>query len=715
MARFARAVSRWLPGIVHLPVFFCAGLWLLGYPLVGDTSDPGHKPTDWTDHVLNRYQVLVMNRLQASPVALEYAADIQPDGRWADIDYMDETRASWAPYQHMARIRVMSRYLSESAVQKQDTATLITGIESGLRHWHAERYQSPNWWFNEIGVPRAVRDTIVLTRDVLSAPVLDAAIEILGQHRMRGEGANLAWSADLALHYGCLTGDMDRIETAAARMWREITVDAAQGIQSDGSFLQHGPRLQTFHYGSQFISSIVDTAWQLAGSPWAIPAAQRAILTDHLLNGPRWMSRGIASSPGTVDRVVARRWGLRPAGGLIPVLDLWMEVDPAVRPDLEAYRMALLQDEPAVLGFRHFPRSDFTVYHRPNTSLFLKTISDRTGLTEVMNRENLKGQSYLHCGDHYVIRDGHEYHGLPPVWNWSRLPGLSMPPWPSQPFQKAFVGGLGNGTSGLATMEYVRKGAETEFFGVRKTWFFHGDTVVCLLGDWTVTGREEPVFTALEQCRWRDTVYVTTGTMASEELEAGTHAFEDLQWLLHNGIGYLPLQSIGVQVKLEEREGEWHSINERYSPEPVRAPVLQVLLEHPVPLLSAGWVIHLDATTAKLEQIYRKPPWKILQNDGGRQVVRFADGVHMAAFFEQGAIEDMLTVDQPCLAMWTHDTLWLCDPTHAGTLLSGLWRGEPFEIELPPGGHGVEFGIAERQSLRSGSTNACLSDMIGLL
>jgi|ADGO01.1.fsa_nt_gi Polysaccharide lyase family 8, super-sandwich domain. len=84
---------------------------------------------------------------------------------------------------------------------------------------------------------------------------------------------------------------------------------------------------------------------------------------------------------------------------------------------------------------------------------FLKTISSRTLPTESINNENLKGR-LLHSGDAYLVRDGKEYYDLMPVWDWNLLPGVTVFPGAAAAARLPWVGGVSNGMSGAAVMDY---------------------------------------------------------------------------------------------------------------------------------------------------------------------------------------------------------------------------------------------------------------------
>ena len=288
-------------------------------------------------------------------------------------------------------------------------------------------------------------EIIVLLGDNLTGARRQAVLEVFGQLKMRATGANLMWSGELAFLYACVTGNRAQADEAARRVWAEVAVGKREGIQPDGSFYQHGPRLQTFHYGAGFLGTACKLAWQLRQTPWAIPREQRDILSTYILTGPQWMCRGVFAPPGTLDRAVSRKGSLRSAS-LVGTLKTWREMDPEHRPEFDAIidrqGGGKRRRSPATATFA---LGDFTVYHRPQASFFLKTVSERTGMTESINDENLKGSPFLNCGDHYVVRDGLEYHDLQPLWQWKHLPGLTMVADDLKQKRTPFVGGIGNG------------------------------------------------------------------------------------------------------------------------------------------------------------------------------------------------------------------------------------------------------------------------------
>ncbi len=644
------------------------------------------------DQVIRSYRVQLLSRNPpAAETIRKYAEGISKDGTWPDINYADKSMASWKPIGHLNRAREMALALAAGKLSQKDERNTRSAVGLALDNWCAKRYRAPNWFFNEISVPGQMRDIIILLGNDLKGERRKGVTEVMGQLNMRSSGANLMWSAELSLHHGCITGNQPQVEKAAQAIWKEIVIGKRDGIQCDNSFYQHGTRLQTFHYGGGYLGVVCNLAWQLRQTPWAIPQDKRKLISDYILEGPQWMCRGTSTAPGTIDRAASRKGALRGAG-LTGQLRLWMEVDPARSQEFKAV-IARQEGRGAPLtGYRHFFKSDFTVYHRPAASLFLKTISERTTLTESINSENLKGVPFLSCGDHYVVRDGLEYNDIQPVWQWKFLPGLTMLPEDLKPSRTPFVGGIGNGLSGLTAMDYARASTNGTTLSLRKSWFFHDDSVICLMGGLETVKANGPVVSSLEQCRLRGPVTVRGSNGVARELKPGTYDFTSPRWILHNNIGYIPLNMAGVRVFLGPREGNWNSINSQYPATTVKEPVFQVLADHGKTQGAQGWIIILGAAPKELDILARDPPWRILRNDRDCQAVRFKGGLRMASFFQPGSsgTTKELTVDKPCLAMWTEDRLWLSDPTMGGKVISITWQQKQYTAKVPGGG-----GIAQ--------------------
>jgi chondroitin AC lyase len=639
--------------------------------------------------------LIVSGKTLNKKTTLGIAKSITEIGIWEDIDYLHKERAGWKPSEHLKRTKDMATLLHIEDITEEENKLLLSSIFLAIEHWLSKRYTAPNWWHNQIGVPRMMRDITVLMWDRLTEDQLKGMIEVISQFKKIGmTGTNLIWLAEIALHKGMMTHDKALIDEAVERLWKEIKSHGKEGIQKDGSFRQHGERLQTFHYGIGYVDMIVKLAWQLRDTPWAIPQKKKKIISNYLLDGAQWMCRNGFTVPATLDRCVTRKGNLENPTFLIQALTLWKELDPENRVQLEAFIKRLKNEGKPLSGFRHFPRVDFTVFHRPKGSVFLKTVSNRTHLSETMNGEHLKGQPFMNCGDHYIMRNGTEYHELQPVWDWEKLPGLTSAQVMTKAKRMDFVGGLGNGPNGLTTMDYSRSLEDGSHFSIHKTWFFYQDLFICLLSKPKNYAFQQTLETSLEQCHLKGEVRL--GQSGKETvLEKGLHHLENIDWILHNNIGYLPLAPSNSMVYIGQRAGNWGSINQRYGKDASQESIFQISIEHESEFPLKGWVVVLDADPQKLNLCSKNPSWIILENNSSLQAINFSEGLTMSSFRGAGSIglqpDRKLTVDQPCLAIWSHDHLWLNDPTQKGFTMNVHWQKQQHFISLPKGGKSFEL------------------------
>jgi hypothetical protein len=74
----------------------------------------------------------------------------------------------------------------------------------------------------------------------------------------------------------------------------------------------------------------------------------------------------------------------------------------------------------------------------------------------------------------------------------------------------------------------------------------------------------------------------------------------------------------------------------------------------------------------------------------------------MASFYGPGSTgrELEVAVDKPCLAMWSEDRLWLCDPTMKGRDISVSWQQREYSVNLPEGGNVEQVAPADADKPR---------------
>jgi Polysaccharide lyase family 8, C-terminal beta-sandwich domain./Polysaccharide lyase family 8, super-sandwich domain./Polysaccharide lyase family 8, N terminal alpha-helical domain. len=637
------------------------------------------------DTLLSRYrQYLFRTANPGEQTVNKWKHELNAAGQWPDINYADTDPGGWKLRSHLERLKEMAWGWANPASPHYHNQLLWEKINAALDHWLAHRYQSSNWWQNEIGVPRWMRDIIILLRNDLTPQRLKQSMEVLSQMVVHDDyvAGNLIWGADLGLHYGALTGNDTLIHHCRNLVLNEIKIGRGEGIQPDYSFQQHGRRLQMYQYGKAYLCEAMRMAWQCRETALAFPQEKLNILTDFVTNGWQWMARGIHTVPGTMDRSASRKGELQSAD-LRALLPFIIELQPGRAAELQTM-LNVQNGQGALSGFRYYPYSDFAVWHRPHFSFFLKTISARTHATESINRENLKGKLF-NSGDAYLIRNGCEYFNLLPVWDWTALPGLTTWKVAHQANRNDFTGSVSDSLDGFTAMDYSLKdqtGKST--LAARKLWACHGDVVVCLVSSPKTTNITGPVYTALDQCRWQGAVTVNKKGRLKK---AGEYTLNGVKWLHHAGFAYIPLQPASLQLHMKVVEGSWTNINAGETTIPLKDSVFMPVLLHEDSKPMA-YVLAYSETPQQAATIAARPNWKIIRNDDSAQAVLFSDGTLMAAFYKAGKVQDV-QVDQPCLVMLKKGKMILSDPTHKGITVTIHHNNSTTILPLPKDGFSI--------------------------
>ncbi|UKT64928.1 polysaccharide lyase family 8 super-sandwich domain-containing protein [Pedobacter mucosus] len=616
---------------------------------------------------------------------------LQQNGQWADIDYKDKGPSRWKTIVHLYRLNKISLAYQKPGNAFYKNENVWNKIISASNNWIENKYKNPNWWQNEIGVPQQWRDIITLNEKSYTKEQLANALSILFQYKLKETftGANLVWSADLAMHYGLFTSNEELVSKARNLIIKEVKISDGEGIRPDFSYHQHGARLQAHHYGSSFLTENIRLAYELQQTPWQFPASKITILNNYLINGWQWMARGIYITPATIDRAISRSEVLKiDLSGLLEYL-IQLSL-PSETAELKAMLAVQKGGTQTLNGYRYFPYSDFGAYQQASFSFFVKTISTRTEITEIINGENQKG-AFLNLGNTYLLRNGNEYYNLMPFWDWKHLPGTTNFTSAKTINKQRFVGGITTAADGLSVMDFETTNGVATLNG-SKFWAVHQGKIFCLIAGLNLSGSTDSIYTTLEQSRLQGTVLINS---SKNILTEQTSITKGVKWVRHNNFTYIPLSGSSLSVSNLKKTGNWLSIAKSGTPDQISENVFQVVATHQNNS-SAAYLIDGNTEATALDKMISKPDWKILRNNRNCQAIAFNDGSIFMSFHQNDVLKylkNSITVNQPCLLIVTKNSIYASDPLYKGGELVVILNGRTINLALPADGTTVKYDL----------------------
>ncbi|MGE0431974.1 MAG: polysaccharide lyase family 8 super-sandwich domain-containing protein [Planctomycetota bacterium] len=566
----------------------------------------------------------------AAPGPASLATSLRDDGSWPDINYEAVGTT------HFDRTRQLAARLHADDATDQDNAVCLAAVHRALRYWFEHDFRDPNWWVNEVAVPKALADTVLLLGDRLDPALRKPAARILyrawppPEGSGKGRGANLFYRMHTAIRLALWMHDAGMLRYVCQRAADEIYITTADGIQADYSFHQHGPQLYSGSYGLEFIGSAAALHQLGAGTCFALPDDKVALVSALILDHLQFMIRGRMIDPAAQGRNFSRPGFIRGADVVAQVSRTFAacNVPRAAEFVALADRIEGKADAtPWPDANRMFWRSDFLCHSRAGWYVSAKMASTRTLGSEGGNGEGLR-QYHLADGACFVLSRGDEYADMPPIMDWRRVPGITCEQdndaWPRIDWglnmlgKTRFAGGVSDGRVGMAALDFRK-----DRVVARKAWFFFDDAAVCLGAGISCSG-DAPVVTTLNQCRRNGAV--TVGGEAIKESRA-LHGPTSVE---HDGIRYTILGEANVTLTLAARSGSWHDINHRYgSDEMLTRDVFTLGMDHGVKPDGAGYAYVLQPAASTLAA--QVAGYRVVSNTPAVQAVAH-DGWLMAAF-----------------------------------------------------------------------------------
>jgi chondroitin AC lyase len=453
----------------------------------------------------------------------------------------------------------------------------------------------------------------------LDADTVSRAAELVGRGSMATlpaiaqswTGANLIWGALNTVRHALLTGDSELLRRAVTRASAEITEGAAEGIQLDRSFFQHGPRLYAGGYGLSFAGDIARLLYLLQETAYQLPADKIDLFLSFILDGLRHMIHSGGLDWACVGRELTRP-GVLDSSRVTGIVELLTHTEGLPRKDELVSLLTHLRGGQPTDMTRYFPDAAMLCHHFNGLYVGAKFMNDRTLGAEICNSEG-----ELCCNMSYgthtcIMQSGREYRDINPVWDYAHIPGtttieesdaelLARKNWVFAAHPNQCFGGAQNGRRAV-----IYELAQHDSTEALVTHFAFEDGYICLGAGITDTSGL-PLVTTVDQC-W------LTGNPAVTDRAT-----------VHNGIRYSALNGTVMDTAVREQVGSWRRNNAALSDRPVKGEVLTLTISHPTGQESAYAYMISAADTDE-------PSVEVLRNDRELQAIRLPDGSVMAVF-----------------------------------------------------------------------------------
>ena len=625
----------------------------------------------------------VFGQLTASPpsasTVVEDLALLKADGSFSDVNYTDTTNASWLAFTHVNRLHDLAVAYAAPSSSYYGNATLKAGLTNAYNYWVSKDLTHPNWWFNQIGVPDSLSETMMVLQKANALPsgnfqaaaaIVDRALPSQGSL----SATNLVWTAYATRNEGILryldptasamtkASAVTLVQNSFNKIGSTIKLTTSDGVNNDYSFHAHGPMLYNGGYGQAWLGDTARIAAQATGTSFGIPSANVRLVIDYVLNGDQFMTRGATYDMVTTGRDWSRTGQSTFALNIRDSIGQLLALDPTYRTvELTAFKNRLEYANTngtadlanTAVGNRQYRTSDYMAQQRKAYLVSVKTTSTRTSLPEATNGENRKG-GYGYDGLNLIYRTGNEYKEVMPVWDWYRLPGTTS---------ERGVGGVGGAynilVDGGRGATAVAGGASDGSVGTtaykfshfnvsaNKSYFLFDKGEVGLgnsIRQTTANTAGGVVGTNVNQTLLKGSVVYSTAAGQSTTIGSGqTVTPAGLRWVNHNSIGYFFLTPVSnATIRTTTQSGSWYDINHGdYSSATITKNLFAIDLSHGT-LPTGGTYLYAvipGLAAGGMDAYLATNPFTLLRNDAvAHAVTDNSAGLTEANFYASGAI-----------------------------------------------------------------------------
>jgi chondroitin AC lyase len=662
---------------------------------------------------------------------------IKPDGSWPGIDYKDTTKTGFEHRIHLENMLDLARAYRKPGSEFTNNPDVRKTLSSALDFWIAHDFICENWWWNEMGTPNWMINTLLVMDPDLTDKQKTEGARIASRASLTGFGARAGGDfvpiAGMVCKQGLFKKDEAILVNALKVMTDQVVITPGRGINPDMGFHHRVDNVTSIHtYGTNYVSAFSYWTVKTAGTKYALPKEALTLLIDYYVDGiSKCMAYGIYPDPGAKNRDLSRKGeSSHPAGTEIPE-NLLLSSDYR-KNDLEYLIKVRKGDiKPDLTWDKYFWHSSYFAHQRKNYYASVRMHSSRqNNMEEPYNEEGLK-MHHLADGGNFLLRTGKEYSDVFPVWDWQKIPGAtivqkpSLPP-PNQIAKKGksdFVGAVSDGQFGAAAFDFK---SVHDPLSARKSWFFFDKEYVCL-GAGINSEADYPVATTLNQCLLNKDVVVKSGA-SMKTLDKGQHDLKNVSLVVHDSVAYLFPTPVEVNVSNNTASGKWTDITHQASAstETVKKDLFTLWLNHGQKPASAGYayVVVPGVTPAIANGYLAKSGVVILSNTSELQAVQNQPlKTTEMVFYQPGTIKIdgsiALTVESPCIVLVkmgvnSIERIAVSDPTqklkslqlkvtapieNSGKNWKSTWNSESkistIQVDLPTEGYAGQSAVLE--------------------
>lgn len=625
----------------------------------------------------------------------QFVSNLSNQGFWSDLSYESNERLSvWPALTHLERIwKIALSHSSKESPHYKDSESLEK-INIALSYWLTSDFIHANWWFNTIGKCKYLGEIALFLNNDISSLHREAIAEQLNVLSPSNYvGANRIDIAKYHFYRGVLIESDSIISSNVKLIFDELKSSVpGTGLCVDGSFLSNYIRYMT-GYGSDFFSGLILFARYLQSTSYSLDYLSLSTITDYICNSYLNTIRGEYLDWNTCGRGLSRPGYLKQYS-IINVLKDLIILDPHNGVIYKSAIKRISGDEThnylIKKSIRMLYKSDYLFYSTKDINFSVGGTSERISRPELGNNENLLG-SLLSCGSTSMRIKGDEYYNIFPVWDWSKIPGVTatadIPPFAKewgQPGKSKFSGGVYNHDYSVYSLIYNDYSVSSN-----KGYFCFDDFVVCLGSN--CTSNQGKLYTTINQCALKgDVTYNLKKNKYSLPNESSV-SISGISSVYHNGLYYEILEDNNfIFLSNKSQEGRWSLINESYSSDLIKLPVFKLVVEHI--LDSYAYAIYPQSRYSFAQEANID----ILSNTSTLQAVidRNNDILQMI-FYKEGSFNNShlsISVDKPCVLMITNlskekQSLYIADPTQIENECNVDFNNHSLKIVFPTGSY----------------------------